>query len=45
MSNEALTACFDVLTLYLPGGTEETINNLRKGSSYLGQGVSPGPPK
>jgi hypothetical protein len=36
MFSEAVMAYFDVLSLYLPGGTEEDNKNLMQGSSYLG---------
>jgi hypothetical protein len=42
MFSEAVMDYLDVITLYLPGGTEE--NNLRQGSSYLGCNMNPGPP-
>jgi hypothetical protein len=42
MFSEAVVVYFDVLSLYLPGGTEE--KNLRQISSYLGWDMNPGPP-
>jgi len=43
MFSEEVMPYFDVLSLYLPGGTEENI--LKQGSSYLGRDMNPGPPK
>ena len=42
MFSEAVTDYLDVLTLYLPGGTEE--NNLRQGSNYMVWDMNSGPP-